>query len=331
MKRALIIGIDDYPTYPLGGCVNDASAIATTLRTNGDGSPNFSVRLITSNSDAVNAELMHDEITKLFASDADTVLLYFAGHGIVVPETSSGYLVSQDGKKGTWGMSLGEVLNLANDAYPKIKSSVIVLDSCHSGYAGEIPGLGNSAVAAIGTGVTLLTSCDRNETASDDGGDGHGLFTSLLLDALSGSASDICGNITPASVYAHIDQSLGGWDQRPIYKANVKQFVRLRQVAPKVPLEVLRRLPEYFPDASTVFKLDPSFEPDRENVPEEFRSIPVNDDNVAVFKQLQMCNRHGLVVPVDAEHMYYAAIHSTGCRLTAIGAHYRRLALDERI
>jgi len=29
--------------------------------------------------------------------------------------------------------------------------------------------------------------------------------------------------------------------------------------------------------------------------------------------------------------MYYAAINSTGCRLTAIGAHYRNLALMKRI
>jgi Caspase domain len=331
MKRALIIGIDDYPNSPLGGCVNDASAVANTLRTNGDGSPNFSTKLITSNGEAVNAALMHEELTQLFASDADTVLFYFAGHGILVPETGAGYLVSQDGRKPNWGISLGDVLTLANGAYPRIKSTVIILDSCHSGFAGEIPNIGNQVISAIATGVTLLTGCDRNETASDDGGDGHGLFTSLLLDALSGSACDICGNITPASVYAHIDQSLGAWDQRPIYKANVQQFVRLRQVSPKVPVDVLRRLPTYFPDPSTVFKLDPSFEPDRENVPDEFKNLPIDDDNVKTFKELQTCNRHGLVIPVDAEHMYYAAINSKGCRLTALGAHYRRLAIDERI
>jgi hypothetical protein len=45
MKRALIIGIDDYPTAPLSGCVNDADAIANTIERNGDGSPNFSVHL----------------------------------------------------------------------------------------------------------------------------------------------------------------------------------------------------------------------------------------------------------------------------------------------
>ena len=50
-----------------------------------------------------------------------------------------------------------------------------------------------------------------------------------------------------------------------------------------------------------------------------------------MFKELQICNRHGLVVPVDAEHMYYAAINSTSCKLTALGAHYRKLAAMSRI
>ena len=81
----------------------------------------------------------------------------------------------------------------------------------------------------------------------------------------------------------------------------------------------------------TYFPLDPSFEPNRENVPKEFKHIPVNDDNTKIFKEFQLCNRHGLIVPVDAEHMYYAAINSTGCKLTALGAHYRKLAEAKRI
>lgn len=111
----------------------------------------------------------------------------------------------------------------------------------------------------------------------------------------------------------------------------MQTFVTLRQVNPKVPLEVLRRLPEYFPDATDVFSLDPSFEPDRQNVPDEFKSLPVNEENVRIFKELQLCNKHSLVIPVDVEHMYYAAINSTGCKLTASGAHYRKLAEMNRI
>jgi len=107
--------------------------------------------------------------------------------------------------------------------------------------------------------------------------------------------------------------------------------VTLRQVSPKIPLEILRRLPQYFPDATSTFALDPSFEPDRENVPLAYKDLPVSPENVRTFKELQLCNRYGLVVPVEAEHMYYAAINSTGCKLTGLGAHYRKLAEMKRI
>ena len=45
MRKALVVGIDQYTGCPLHGCCNDAEAIANILRKNGDGSPNFGVRI----------------------------------------------------------------------------------------------------------------------------------------------------------------------------------------------------------------------------------------------------------------------------------------------
>lgn len=329
MKKALIVGIDDYEGSPLTGCVNDAVAVNEVLERNGDGSPNFSTRLLTSNSNSVTCGVLEKELQNLFSGKAETALLYFAGHGLTTKNGES-YIVAQDGKEGAWGPSLNQVLSYANNAYPDITSSIIILDSCYAGNLGEVPSLGaGEKTSTIGSGVTILTACHRSEGAAEY--NGHGLFTGILIDSLGGSAADILGRITPASVYSHVDQILGPWEQRPIYKANVQSFITLRQVAPKIPGEVLRRLPTYFRNPSDVFSLDPSFEPDRENVPKELKHIPVNDDHTKIFKELQLCNRHGLVVPVDAEHMYYAAIHSAGCKLTALGAHYRKLAEAKRI
>ena len=331
MRRALVIGINDYPRSPLFGCVNDAVAVGNLLERNGDGSPNFDVMRLTSDTSEVKADLMNDYISRLFKGDAETVILFFAGHGLVDGETNSGYLVSQDYTKSMPGVSLGDVIHRANQAYPKIQSTVIILDSCHAGVAGELQGVGTAKgeVSVIGRGVTILTASDRDQTASD--GSGHGLFTGILLDGLSGGSADILGRITPASVYAHIDQTLGSWEQRPIYKANVQTFVTLRRIAPKVSHEVLQRLPLYFSSASHTFALDPSFEPDRENLPDQFKASPRNSENERIFRELQLCNRHGLIAPLDEEHMYYAAINSKGCRLTALGAHYRKLAEMGRI
>lgn len=57
----------------------------------------------------------------------------------------------------------------------------------------------------------------------------------------------------------------------------------------------------------------------------------VVDENVAIFKNLQKFQSVGLVMPVDVDHMYFAAMNSKSCRLTALGYHYWRLVKDKRI
>ena len=325
MKKALVVGIDDYGSPSgLTGCVNDANELAALLETNGDGSPNFDVRKMVSSEGDVTIKRLNDAINELFSGEAETVLLYFAGHGILNNATNSGFLVTQDGSDPNWGADLSGIMQQANNAHPKIKSTVILLDSCRSGFAGELSGLGNGNVSVIGNGVTILTACHKEGFAAEV--NGHGKFTDIMLDGLVGAASDILGRVTPASLYTHVDQTLGAWEQRPIYKANVQSFVFLREVDPKVPKEALRRLPEYFSTDDHVFALDPSFEPDRGEEAERLKDIPVIPDNERVYRELQKCNRHGLVVPTEHDHMWHSAVFSGGCKLTATGAHFRRLA-----
>lgn len=38
MRKALVVGIDDYPSAPLHGCINDATSFASIIENNGDGS-----------------------------------------------------------------------------------------------------------------------------------------------------------------------------------------------------------------------------------------------------------------------------------------------------
>jgi len=97
MRKALVVGVNDYPSSPLSGCVNDANAIATMLESHGDGSPNFGVRLITCPSTAITRPVLREAIEQLFTGDADMALLYFSGHGYV--KSTGGYLVTTDAKK----------------------------------------------------------------------------------------------------------------------------------------------------------------------------------------------------------------------------------------
>ena len=331
MKKALVVGIDDYPNgYELSGCVNDATQVASTIERNGDRAPNFEIRTLLSSYEPVTASRLHAAMTELFSGDADIVFFYFAGHGLLDDQTNTGFLVTQDGKAPNWGVTLSALLELANKAHPRIKSAVIVLDCCQSGYAGEVAGLAvQGAISVIGNGVTILTACHREGAAAEIGD--QGAFTSILLDGLGGAASDVMGRITPASLYAHVDQTLGAWEQRPIYKANVQSFIALRHVEPRVRLDILRRLPAYFPAPTHEFALDPSFEPDRGEEAANLVHIPVNDENVRVYRELQLCNRHSLVAPVDHDHMWHSAVYRGRVRLTASGVHYRRLAELGRI
>ncbi|MCK0115335.1 caspase domain-containing protein [Gelidibacter sp. F63206] len=323
MRKALIVGINNYPNAELFGCINDASAFGNTLATNGDGSPNFDVRLL---NDVPTKGGLKGHIKDLFAGDCETALFYFSGHGFF-DETGGGIIVTPDYKANDEGISMDEILNIANES--KAKNRVIILDCCHSGAFGT-PKLGGNQNAQIGEGVSILTASKDDEPSVEV--NGHGVFTNLLLDALQGGAADLRGHITPGGIYSYIDQALGPWDQRPVFKTNITRFTSLRTVTPQVSSEILRRLNQYFTTPEDQFQLNPSFEFTNDPAIEhEFTEPYANEKNVSVFKDLQKLASVGLVVPVDEQHMYFAAMHSKNCRLTALGYHYWRLVKDKRI
>ena len=324
MRKALIVGINYYEHgSPLYGCVDDAHAVKAIIERHGDGSVNFDVQLFTGTgtTDTVSRGQIKDYVKKLFSDDSEIALFYFAGHGHI--ESSGGYLLSSDSKRGDEGVSLTEILALANES--KAKNKIIILDSCHSGIAGTPPTSGNNAVLA--EGITILTASTEDQYATEE--NGRGVFTTLFVDALNGVAANLLGDVTPGSIYAYIDQSLGAWEQRPVFKTNVKSFVSLRKVQPSVQLDDLRRLTEFFPEPGHQFPLDPTFEPEMKGRSEGM-SAP-DPENTRKFAILQRFNRVNLVVPVEAQHMWNAAMESKACRLTVLGEHYRRLVVRERI
>lgn len=320
MRKALVVGIDHYSRITcLAGCVNDAYSVKAMLDRNSDGSVNFGVRLITGTgpADIVTRKELKDAIADLFSGEGEVALLYFAGHGHL--ETTGGYLCAGDCETGDDGVALSEVMTLANRS--GAQNRVIVLDSCHSGIAGNHPAF--TQVAEIEDGVTILAASTAEQYAQEE--NGEGVFTSLFVDALGGAAANLVGDVTPGGVYAHVDQSLGPWAQRPVFKTNVKRFVSLRKVDSPLPLADLRRIAELFPARGYSFQLDPSYEPYRSGAEEEGFPEPDPDKN-AIFAVLQNYNRVGLLIPDGAPHMWHAAVESKTVRLTALGEHYRRLA-----
>lgn len=324
MRIALIVGINYYEHGGhLYGCVNDAHSVKAVLERHDGGSVNFDCRLLTGTgpTETVKRGQLKDQISELFKADADIALFYFAGHGHI--EATGGYLLTSEVSRGDEGVSLSEILTIANNS--PAKNKIIILDSCHSGIAGTPPEV--SQLASLSEGMTVLTASTKDQYASEE--NGRGVFTTLLVDALNGSAANLTGDVTPGSIYAHIDQSLGAWEQRPVFKTNVKKFVSLRNTAPAISIDDLRQIAILFPSPGFSFQLDPTFEPEMKGR-DEGMPDPI-ENNTRVFSVLQKYNRLNLLVPDGATHMWNAAMESKSCRLTALGEHYRRLVEKSRI
>jgi hypothetical protein len=317
MKGALLVGIDNYSgSLKLNGCVNDAVELANLLETNETsddvGARNFSVVL--KKNTCFRSDLRAD-IIQLFRSNVNMALFYFSGHGFI--NERGGFIVTPDFRKYDEGISMDEILTIAN--YSKIPEKIIIADCCHAGAFGN-PMIVGGTFSLLNEGVTIITATRPYEPSVEI--NGHGLFTFLLLNALRGGAADLLGDISAGSIYSHIDRSLSFWEQRPQFKTSVSRFSPIRKVKPPISLAVLRNMAKYFIAPGSSFPVDPSYESSSD------AAIP---GHVAVFKELQKMNRCGLVTTVKEEDMYHEALNSGACRLTQLGVHYWHLAKLNRI
>lgn len=320
-KKALIVGIDDYPECTLKGCVSDATEIASLLERNENGTKNFDVLC---EKNIKTKDLLLQRIKELFSQNDDIALLYFSGHGS--KNDGNEYICTPDYSHSFPGVKLSDILEIVNNSH--CKNKVVILDSCFSGGLGQTPFTGDKAILSKGT--TILSACRNNESSIET--NGHGLFTYLLIGALKGGAAELLGHITPGAIYAYIDKALSSWNQRPVFKTNVEEFVSFRDVKPAIELSDLKSLSILFPEKSNSINLNPSFEfTNNPQTKHEYIKPYSTKENIDKFKILQRLERVGLVEPVNEEHMYFAAMHSESCRLTTLGMYYKNLSQTNRL
>jgi hypothetical protein len=325
-KRALIVGIDAYDDPNIGnlsGAVKDARAMEAVLGQNEDGSPNYDCRILISPGPyAITKGFLRTQWDILFKDFDEEVLFYFAGHG--TPTDIGGFLVTQDASDGDPGLSMQELVDRANQC--KAREVLLILDCCFSGSLGNQASIqGNVENKAIlREGVTILAASRPTQTSAEVGG--HGVFTNLVLNALYGGAADVLGNVSAASVYAYAEQALGPWEQRPLYKSHASRLTPIRKCEPEVPLKIVRKLPEIFPDPMATLPLDPSY---------EWTIDPRNPKHEEIFDCLKFYRNSRMLrtvnKAVDLGDLYHAAKHSTGVRLTGLGRFYWKLAKERRI
>lgn len=187
-KKALVIGINAYPTMPLEAAVADAKTVSKRLK-----ELNFEVTTLID--DEADLKKIKSELDKLARTTKDAqVLIYFAGHGVnerLHDGKLEGYILPI-------GVNLKELYATAismkklRDLTRLIpaKHVLYVFDSCYSGL-----GLTRAATAhspeylttlAGKRAVYMITAGKKGEVAREIGG--HGIFTLNFLDGIAGAA-----------------------------------------------------------------------------------------------------------------------------------------------
>ncbi|MDR3007200.1 MAG: caspase family protein [Sphingobacterium sp.] len=306
MRGALIVGISHYSFGVLPGCIEDAKELAATLSKDEFKKRNFDIDLLVSENEEITQKSLRKRIERLFSTNSEVALFYFSGHG--TERNLGGYIVTQDAEKYNEGISVYEILQLANESQARDK--IIILDCCNSGHMGNLPIIRNDlAVLSKGVSIITATNAKQNSTVTSSGS----LFTLLLIQALQGGAADILGKVTIPGVYNYLDQALGFFHIRPLFKSHVESLVSLRDCKPAVDLEVLQKIIEYFHTDDYLFPLDPEFEP-------TFDGHDI--EKVRVLSHLQCYRDARLLLPTEEIHMYDAVMKSKNCCLTSQGKYY---------
>lgn len=140
---ALLVGIDNYPEYPLSGCVNDIAAMEDYLR---DRIPETRLQLVK----LIDAEATRQKIIDGFtthlcqAGSEDVAIFYYAGHGsqgkapeehwTMEPDRLNETIICWDSRKeGVWDLADKELAYLIEKVGQKNPHIAIVMDCCHSG------------------------------------------------------------------------------------------------------------------------------------------------------------------------------------------------------
>ncbi|WP_020691791.1 caspase family protein [Aeromicrobium massiliense] len=313
MKRALLVGNDTYKSFGnLSGCVEDVKALQPLLARHENGEPNFEC--------VTETDLTRDEligaIGRLLAPGADSALFFFAGHG--GKNVNDVVLCTSDGTENSPGVAFSDVLGMI--ASSPLQEVVILLDCCFAGGAGNVPALASDG-ATLKPGLSILAASRGDQTSAETEAR-RGLFSTFVEGALDGGAADTLGSVDLGNLYAYVSESFGAWEQRPTFKANISRPLELRKCEPILSSGDLRRILNLFEHAFSRYPLNPSYEPTED---------PKHEENEAIFRLLQKARASRLVEPVEEDHLYFAAMNSGACELTALGRHYHQVNREGRL
>lgn len=179
-RVALVIGNAAYAQEPLRNAVNDARAMAKTLRALG-----FTVLLHENASKATMERAMLDYGRRIAAGGVG--VFFYAGHGMQV--RGRNYLVPTDAqideeaKTRVAAVDLDLLLEQIAEARNRV--NLVVLDACRNNpFERKLRGRSHGLAAVDAAGGTLIAYATAPGSVASDGGGRNGLYTEELLRAL---------------------------------------------------------------------------------------------------------------------------------------------------
>jgi Caspase domain len=220
----VVVGINKYrnPKYNLNYATADATSFQAAIEKGGTGIFSKTNVVFIGDDKATKAGISAElEKIKTNAKPQDVFIFYFAGHG-VLNQKKEFYLVpydvtqlyGQDEALAHKGLIANELQQFSKDI--KAQKQLFILDACQS--AGAIDQVMASRGAAEekaisqlarATGTHWLTASGSEQFASEFQQLGHGTFTYVLLEALSGKA-DLGGDkkITVKELDAYLQEQV---------------------------------------------------------------------------------------------------------------------------
>jgi uncharacterized caspase-like protein len=178
------------------------------------------------------------------ASEKDTVIVYYAGHGAPEADASASdddglekYIVPYDADPRdlyTTGLPMREIETIFQRLSPE--RIIFISDSCYSGATAGRTFATASRRAVVsenflarlskGKGRVVLTASKASEVSEEREDLGHGVFTYYLLEGLRGKAdADKDGIVTVDEVYGYVSKKVPeatGQNQHPVKKGEVE-------------------------------------------------------------------------------------------------------------
>ena len=178
------------------------------------------------------------------ASQEDTVIIFYAGHGAVETDPSNPdgdgfekYLLPFDADLNDLfasSISMDEVRKIFNRI--SAERLIFIADTCYSGASGGRTLVTSKTRANLsdkfyeriskGKGRVIISSCSANEISKEDDKLQHGIFSYHMLEGLKGNADqDGDGIITVSELFSYISRTVpeaSGQDQHPIKKGETE-------------------------------------------------------------------------------------------------------------